>query len=75
MKFIEGEEVLAKQPNTSEFQKGKVLNVKGSNYRIQFKGGSQFMIKEGDIKVNSKHIVFKDKFHFTYIKLLFIKNI
>lgn len=50
MKFIEGEEVLAKQPNTSEFQKGKVLNVKGSNYRIQFKGGSQFMIKEGDIK-------------------------
>ncbi|XP_051159041.1 delta(14)-sterol reductase TM7SF2 [Leptopilina boulardi] len=50
MKFIEGEEVLAKQPNTSEFQKGKVVNVKGSNYRVEFKGGSQFTIKEGDMK-------------------------
>lgn len=52
MKFIEGEEVLAKQPNTSEFQKGKVVNVKGTNYQVQFKGGSKFLVKEADMKVN-----------------------
>ncbi|XP_043477038.1 delta(14)-sterol reductase TM7SF2 [Leptopilina heterotoma] len=50
MKFIEGEEVLAKQPNTSEFQKGKVVNVKGTNYQVQFKGGSKFLVKEADMK-------------------------
>lgn len=50
MKFIEGEEVLAKHPDSEEFEKGKVVNVKGGNYRVQFKGGSEFTLKEGDMK-------------------------
>lgn len=51
MKFNEGEEVLAKTPASGEFQKGKVVNVRGTNYRVQLTGGSEITVKEADIKV------------------------
>ena len=58
MKFFEGEEVLAKQPNSTGFEKGKVVNVRGSNYRVQFKGGLELNLKEGDIKVIFTFLVY-----------------
>ncbi|XP_011686733.1 PREDICTED: delta(14)-sterol reductase [Wasmannia auropunctata] len=54
MKFTEGEEVLAKHPNTSEYYKGKILNVRGDRYRIQFETGIQHTVRETDIKAESK---------------------
>ncbi|XP_011876175.1 PREDICTED: delta(14)-sterol reductase [Vollenhovia emeryi] len=50
MKFTEGEEVLAKHPNTSEYYKGRILNVKGDRYKIQFETGIESMVREHDIK-------------------------
>lgn len=51
MKFAEGEQVLAKYPNTSEYYKGRILNVRGDRYKIQFETGTEHMVKENDIKV------------------------
>ncbi|XP_070524612.1 delta(14)-sterol reductase TM7SF2 isoform X2 [Cardiocondyla obscurior] len=50
MKFTEGEEVLAKHPNTSEYYKGKILNVRGDRYKIQFETGIEHIVRENDIK-------------------------
>lgn len=52
MKFTEGEEVLAKHPNTSEYYKGRILNVRGDRYKIQFETGTEHTVRENDIKVN-----------------------
>ncbi|KAL6265496.1 hypothetical protein P5V15_002292 [Pogonomyrmex californicus] len=52
MKFSEGDEVLAKHPNTSEYYKGKILNVKGDRYRIQFQTGTEYTVRENDIKAD-----------------------
>ncbi|XP_071642688.1 delta(14)-sterol reductase TM7SF2 isoform X3 [Temnothorax longispinosus] len=50
MKFTEGEEVLAKYPNTSEYYKGRILNVRGDRYKIQFETGMEYTVRENDIK-------------------------
>ncbi|XP_029662296.1 delta(14)-sterol reductase [Formica exsecta] len=50
MKFTEGEQVLAKHPNTSEYYKGRILNIRGDRYKIQFETGTEHMVKENDIK-------------------------
>ncbi|XP_036149126.1 delta(14)-sterol reductase TM7SF2 [Monomorium pharaonis] len=50
MKFTEGEEVLAKHPNTSEYYKGRILNVRGDRYKIQFETGVEYTVRENDIK-------------------------
>ncbi|KAG5341328.1 LBR protein, partial [Acromyrmex charruanus] len=50
MKFSEGEEVLAKHPNTSEYYKGKILNVRGDRYKIHFETGIEYTVRENDIK-------------------------
>ncbi|XP_015610469.1 delta(14)-sterol reductase [Cephus cinctus] len=50
MRFSEGDAVLAKPPNTLEYLRGKVLNVKGDKYKIKFPGGEQFLVHESDIK-------------------------
>lgn len=51
MKFTEGEQVLAKHPNTSEYYKGRILNVRGDRYKIQFETGIEHTVRENDIKV------------------------
>lgn len=53
MKFSEGEEVLAKHPNTSEYYKGRILYVRGDRYKIKFETGTEHMVSESDIKVIS----------------------
>lgn len=53
MKFSEGDQVLAKLPNSDEFVKGKVVGVKGSRYKVQVKGGGEHSVGEGDLKVNN----------------------
>lgn len=50
MKFTEGEEVLAKHPNTSEYYRGRILNVRGDRYKIQFETGMEHTVRENDIK-------------------------
>ncbi|KAF7997489.1 hypothetical protein HCN44_006060 [Aphidius gifuensis] len=50
MKFYEGEEVLAKPPNDEEFQKGKILEITGDEYRIQFEGGAEHSVAEYNIQ-------------------------
>ncbi|KYM97478.1 PREDICTED: delta(14)-sterol reductase [Cyphomyrmex costatus] len=50
MKFSEGEEVLAKHPNTSEYYKGKILNIRGDRYKIHFETGIEHTVRENDIK-------------------------
>ncbi|XP_012215085.2 delta(14)-sterol reductase TM7SF2 [Linepithema humile] len=50
MKFTEGEQVLAKHPNTSEYYKGRILNVRGDRYKIQFETGIEHTVRENDIK-------------------------
>ncbi|EFN80571.1 Lamin-B receptor [Harpegnathos saltator] len=52
--FSEGEEVLAKLPNTSEYYKGRILNVKGDQYKIKFETGAQHTVSEMDIKVERR---------------------
>lgn len=60
MKFTEGEQVLAKYPNTSEYYKGRILNVRGDRYKIQFETGTEHMVRENDIKVIARcHLVKK----------------
>lgn len=51
MKFTEGEQVLAKYPNTSEYYKGRILNIRGDRYKIQFETGTEHTVRENDIKV------------------------
>ncbi|KOC64810.1 Lamin-B receptor [Habropoda laboriosa] len=50
MKFSEGEEVLVKHPNTEEYQKAKVLNMRGERYKVQFDTGIEQYINATDIK-------------------------
>lgn len=51
MMFTEGEEVIAKYPNTSEYHKGRILNVKGDQYKIRFETGAEHTVSQMDIKV------------------------
>lgn len=51
MRFTEGEEVLAKHPNTSDYYKGRILNVRGDRYKIKFETGAEYIVSENDIKV------------------------
>lgn len=51
MKFVEGEEVLAKVPNMDNYMKGRILNAKGDKYRIQFEGGNEHTVYGDDIQV------------------------
>ncbi|XP_015120862.1 delta(14)-sterol reductase [Diachasma alloeum] len=50
MKFSEGEEVLAKPPNSEDYQKGTVVSVRGDKYRIVFEGGAEMSMHEEDIQ-------------------------
>ncbi|XP_032667096.1 delta(14)-sterol reductase TM7SF2 isoform X2 [Odontomachus brunneus] len=50
MMFTEGEEVIAKYPNTSEYHKGKVLNIRGDQYKIRFDTGVEHTVNQMDIK-------------------------
>lgn len=50
MKFSEGDQVLAKLPSSDEFVKGKVVDIKGSKYKVQVKG-QQYSLGETDLKV------------------------
>jgi hypothetical protein len=51
MKFSAGEQVLAKMPSTDDYQKARVLKIKGSKYKVLFKGGEEHTVKETDVKV------------------------
>ncbi|XP_034950405.1 delta(14)-sterol reductase TM7SF2 [Chelonus insularis] len=44
MKFKEGEIVLAKHPESDDFQKGKVITARGDRYRIMFEGGEEYTL-------------------------------
>lgn len=57
MKFIEGEEVLAKPPNSDDYQKGTIVSVRGDRYRIQFEGGAEMSMLEEDIQVSIDALV------------------
>ncbi|XP_014484853.1 PREDICTED: delta(14)-sterol reductase isoform X2 [Dinoponera quadriceps] len=50
MVFTEGEEVLARYPNTSEYYKGKIVHVRGEEYKVKFETGVQHTVGEMDIK-------------------------
>ncbi|CAL7949897.1 unnamed protein product [Xylocopa violacea] len=52
MKFIEGEEVLARYSSTDEYLKGKVLGVKGEQYKVQFETGIEKYVHSTDIKAS-----------------------
>lgn len=69
MKFTEGEQVLAKHPNTSEYYKGRILNIRGDRYKIQFETGTEHMVKENDIKVIASCYLVKKYYHKNYIYL------
>lgn len=51
MKFSEGEEILAKYPNSDKYYKGKILSIKGEQYKVQFETGIEQYIDSTDIKV------------------------
>lgn len=51
MKFSEGEEILAKHPNSDKYYKGKILSIKGERYKVQFETGIEQYIDSTDIKV------------------------
>ncbi|XP_029177423.1 delta(14)-sterol reductase [Nylanderia fulva] len=57
MKFTEGEQVLAKYPNSSEYYKGRILNIRGDRYKIKFETGTEHMVRENDIKYEGKERV------------------
>ncbi|KAG8041469.1 hypothetical protein G9C98_002762 [Cotesia typhae] len=50
MKFMAGEQVLAKPPNIDEFQKGKILMARGDKYVIQFESGKEHTVLENNIQ-------------------------
>lgn len=52
MKFSEGDQVLAKIPTSDEYQKGKIVNIRGSKYKVQFKGGVEHTVSEADVRVS-----------------------
>lgn len=51
MKFMAGEQVLAKPPNIDEFKKGKILIARGDKYVIQFEGGKEHTVLANNIQV------------------------
>ncbi|XP_012345755.1 delta(14)-sterol reductase TM7SF2 isoform X2 [Apis florea] len=52
MKFSEGEEILAKHPNSDKYYKGKILSIKGERYKVQFETGIEQYIDSTDIKMD-----------------------
>lgn len=53
MKFTEGEQVLAKNPKSSDYLKAKILSIRGEKYKIQLiPSGVELIVDEMDIKVN-----------------------
>ncbi|XP_076762650.1 lamin B receptor isoform X3 [Xylocopa sonorina] len=52
IKFIEGEEVLARYSSTDEYLKGKVLGIKGQQYKVQFETGIEKYVHSTDIKTS-----------------------
>ncbi|XP_008556557.1 delta(14)-sterol reductase TM7SF2 isoform X1 [Microplitis demolitor] len=50
MKFMAGEQVLAKPPNIDEFKKGKILIARGDKYVIQFEGGKEHTVLANNIQ-------------------------
>ncbi|KZC06192.1 Lamin-B receptor [Dufourea novaeangliae] len=52
MKFSEGDTVLAKYPSTDEYQKGKILSVRGNWCKVQFEAGVEYIVHSTDIKVS-----------------------
>ncbi|CAK9808443.1 Delta(14)-sterol reductase LBR [Anthophora plagiata] len=50
MRFSEGEEVLVKNPNTEEYRKAKILNMRGERYKVQFETGIEQYVNAMDIK-------------------------
>ncbi|XP_011504313.1 PREDICTED: delta(14)-sterol reductase isoform X2 [Ceratosolen solmsi marchali] len=50
MKFSEGEQVLAKMPSSDDYQKARIVNVKGNKYKVLFRGGEEYTVNETDLK-------------------------
>ncbi|KAJ8674040.1 hypothetical protein QAD02_005302 [Eretmocerus hayati] len=50
MRFSEGDSVLAKAPNSDDFEKATVIDIRGNKYRLKFKGGVERSLGEGDVK-------------------------
>lgn len=80
MKFSEGEEVLAKNPNTGEYNKGKILSIRGERYKVQFEMGIEQYVHSTDIKVfifpsNIRYINFECYAQFSSFSLFFFLNI
>lgn len=51
MKFSEGDEVLAKHPNSNEYCKGQILSMRGDRYKVQFDTGNEYSVHANDVKV------------------------
>ncbi|XP_053984855.1 delta(14)-sterol reductase TM7SF2 [Hylaeus volcanicus] len=52
MKFSEGDVVLAKHPATAEYHVGKILSVRGEQYKVQFEAGNEHSVHSNDIRVS-----------------------
>lgn len=52
MKFSEGDEVLAKHPNSNEYCKGQILSMRGDRYKVQFDTGNEYSVHANDVKIN-----------------------
>ncbi|XP_058802204.1 delta(14)-sterol reductase TM7SF2-like [Phymastichus coffea] len=50
-KFNDGEQVLAKSPNSEEYLRAKVIGSStGNRIRVQFRGGSEYTVSVADVK-------------------------
>ncbi|XP_031784406.1 delta(14)-sterol reductase TM7SF2 [Nasonia vitripennis] len=50
MKFSEGDQVLAKLPSSDDYEKAKIINVRGSKYKVLFKRGEEHTLGQADVK-------------------------
>ena len=69
--YLEGEQVLAKSSGSDDYEKAKVVGVKGSKYVVKFKSGAERIIGEGDIKVK---ICYLSQIILCILNLFVIKN-
>lgn len=51
MNFVMGEQVLAKPPSSTEYERGKVMQVRGDKYKVQFKDGAEHTVSASNIRV------------------------
>lgn len=57
MKHKEDDEVLAKDLDTGEFHKAKIIGISGNKYIVLFNNGEESLLKETEVKVNIKKII------------------